>query len=788
MSIRKSAILFGVALSMAAFMSACSSDTKEGDSSQIKTVGDTACFQCHAATADPLTGETFIMQYKRSLHAELGCESCHGGGAMHNGVGPFPYTLNSEASDAQKAARCAQCHDGVTQVTKLNGDVVVAPLSSSPNFQNGNHANPFGAEEAKEAKCSRCHSHEGSILYGQEGYTGDKNIINNVAYQPILPRDPETFNVMKCATCHEHGGNIRQTKTRNLAGEIVIWDPDGYPGNNSGVNAKVVSQYDLCTSCHNLTTNEGMLIGSGNTLSINNTAGGTTDVPTAPFYHDTAWYRILASTHYDQPASGTTAAGTIIEGYVMRKNVKNPCYDCHGHEFKANTRALAGRPERGATNFTDWAQSGHAGGLLNQKVAAAAGVTDRTKDEVDAVMKAGVTETSGPAWSHYDWDASNRASCQRCHTSTGAANFMANPATYNAANNRFTHLEGWSRTSAGVVTSSGQNELLYCWGCHSNAGTGAVRTPGAITETYSPGTAGDPATTVSYPDAGKSNTCMSCHLGRETGEVIKNDQDADGVRSFINSHYLTAGGTVFGKTGYTLFNRDYNSTPKGFVHDKLGISKTGEDAADAYIASNGLSTSGPCAVCHMTSEKLGVKSSHAFSPFSEYAAGDVSLNPVCVTCHETRGAGTNAKASWFEGTWKKRADAGLEALNAALVAKGIHFFNAHPYFYIGAGGTGGAFTNWAGVNGFAEWKNVMGVAFNYNLLEHDPGAVAHNRYYVRRLIYDSLDYLDDYTANYSVFATLNALPDATTYKADAITFLINRGTGDANVGTAAERF
>lgn len=215
MSIRKSAILFGVALSMAAFISGCSSDTKDGTVATVGTVGDTACFQCHAATSDALTGETFIEQYKRSLHSELGCESCHGGGAMHNGVGPFPYKLNGETSDAQKAVRCAQCHDGVTEFTTLNGKVVVAPLSSSPNFQNGNHANPFGAEEAHEAKCARCHSHEGSILYGKDGYTGDKTILNNTAYQPVLARDPETFNTIKCATCHEHGGNIRQTKTRD---------------------------------------------------------------------------------------------------------------------------------------------------------------------------------------------------------------------------------------------------------------------------------------------------------------------------------------------------------------------------------------------------------------------------------------------------------------------------------------------------------------------------------------------------------------------------------------------
>jgi hypothetical protein len=82
----------------------------------------------------------------------------------------------------------------------------------------------------------------------------------------------------------------------------------------------------------------------------------------------------------------------------------------------------------------------------------------------------------------------------------------------------------------------------------------------------------------------------------------------------------------------------------------------------------------------------------------------------------------------------------------------------------------------------------MGTAINYNLLLHDPGAVAHNRYYSRRLIYDAIDWLDDGVMNYSVFVTLDALGSDRTYRADAITFLVNRGAGDVNIGTAKERY
>jgi len=756
MSIRKSAVLFGVALSMAAFMSGCSSDSKGGGSSDsVPLVGDPSCFACHSANTDPLTGVGIVAQYTRSLHGELGCESCHGGGAMHNGVGPFPYTLNSETSDDQKAQRCVMCHDGVTQYMGKT-----APLSSSSNFANGNHANPFSAEEAKEAKCARCHSHEGSIIYGNQGYTGDKNILNNAAYQPVLARDPETFQTIRCATCHEHGGNVRTNTTRNLAGDIVTWDPDGN---------KVTSQFDLCTSCHTMNTNEGMLIGSGNILSIANSAGGFKNVTTAPFYHDTAWYRTLPSTHYDQPASGTNASGTIIEGYNMRKTVKNPCYDCHGHEFKANTRALADRPERGTTTFTDWAMSGHAGGLLKQKVAAAVanGGNTRSKAQVDAVMKAGANEASGAAWSHYNWDdTSTRGSCQRCHTSTGASNFMKNPATYDATGNgnSFAHLVKWTKTGG-----STQQELLYCWGCHEKAGNGKLYTPGARVETYdavnNPGTGTTGTTvTVSYPNINGSNVCMTCHIGREIGETIKNTVDADGILGFINSHYLTAGAQLFAQSGYTYPGLNY-ANPSFYKHDQIG---------SATAPGTGLN--GPCVGCHMSSPNKHkfTNVSTSQDPASITAnGGEIAAitSTACATCHAGGFALTPASLNAEEEEYT----AALAGLSAALATKGINFYaGAYPYFFTApyvVGGSNTGLTNWAAAYGVANWQPVMGAAFNLNLLAHDPGGFAHNRFYAKRLIWDSIDYIDDGIINNSTPATLPLVLPAGQVLTDAQAYL-----------------
>ena len=47
----------------------------------------------------------------------------------------------------------------------------------------------------------------------------------------------------------------------------------------------------------------------------------------------------------------------------------------------------------------------------------------------------------------------------------------------------------------------------------------------------------------------------------------------------------------------------------------------------------------------------------------------------------------------------------------------------------------------------------MGACFNINLLNREPGAFAHARTYSRRLLYDTIDWLDNKAIDRSVSAT-----------------------------------
>lgn len=799
-----------------------------GGATEPALIGSTACQQCHAsahtdasavnrteATVGDQTGIDLLVEHlaiDETIFSVLhDCEDCHGGGQFHaNGPTGNPIPVRQP-----RAADCAECHNQISEVfaqdshivqvggtdqtacsachtpltlevsidcMSCHGDPAIVDPENSPisaKVTVSKHAdNSYPTYREGTSRCQMCHTTEGFLAFAETG-AGDANqnhLLDTIEALPVFATDGVTpiIHDTACAACHApHGGQ------REIAG----WDP-----NANGI----ADQFDLCTGCHTYYSQDGTLIGSGSVASA-----------TAPYYHDTSWYRIIATTHYDNPDTGYDLAENAIEGYALRINSENPCFDCHGHELRTNTRYHledpAGGADYGPTIHTDWANSRHGGELLKAKVEAAALASTGT-EEVDDVMTAGRFDEEGHGWSwtHYNWDKtldgatprSGRADCQRCHTSTGVSNFLGSPTTYTSTNNDFGHLVDWNATDG-----SPQNEMLYCWGCHVSVDTGELRDPGALTINYSNNAS------VGFPDSAASNVCIACHSGRENGDSIKNDTDADGVRSFLNSHYLTAGGLLFAEGGYEYTGEDYAFSTDD-RHQNIGYGSgtlTGDVNFDAI--SNDY-TSGPCVTCHFDSSDVdGLDRSHTLSPFTETATEGLVLNEVCVVCHTSRGIG-DAANTWY-GVDFEEADfvAGVVAphkgrmlgaelaLQTVLATNGILTdFSEYPYFFADSGYGGGVagngildpgevnrlngFTDWASVYGLDQWKNVMGAAFNLNLVAHDPGATAHNRRYARRLIYDSIDFMDDGIMNDTTNATVTA--QAQPYTASALSYVGSR--------------
>ncbi len=788
---------------------------------------------CHDPLGEGMTISEYFIETGNALLGRvdrpvIGCEACHGGGGNHWGVGPLPYAKPGPS-------RCGQCHNDTFSdqhnhtAFHPEGDSIIEDYNVSSHASSTNeHVYVEGSTTDVSARCSRCHTDEGARNYvpvtsGTATYNDLINAMNNM---------PNVANAsaVQCRTCHNAHNPLR------LLGEL-----DGVaPGAWS-------DEFKTCTSCHQLLKATG---------SLNDQAYHTP--------YDTAGNvvnsfgsveEIIPDTHYDSSTTPQLTGGADtdfvadtggIEGYVIVPSATHStatgtantntgiCRDCH-NPHKADT-----------TINKQWARSAHGGHILEKKEAAS------------NVYTAAVLDGDAPGWIHYNWKRTGRAACQRCHTSTGFRNFANNQAAYDAdgnttpdTSNDFSHLSG------------GQAELLYCWACHTD-NIGTMRNPGQISANYNAfigsGTTSTLAASVTYtyPDVSKSNVCMGCHTGRENGDSIAqlNTQPTPTTANFsnlgfINSHYLTAGGTVFTATGYEYASRDYAS-PSSYMHDKIGSS-----------AAANTGTSGPCAGCHMSTPE-----SHLFLPVTRDANETITAvtSTVCAVCHPS-GEALTVDATMLENQKTLLADS-LEALLRQLDARGYYFRSSHPYFFrprvttgtvsvtngsatvtgtgtswstagivttgsnpdrfkvnldgtyyvvaavvsdteltlttayagttvanasysiIRSGSTSGGVTNWltsgdADTTGAVTGKNNMGAAFNLNLLEHDPGAFAHNRYYAKRLVYDAIDWADDNNMNYSVGATLNAL-DATEhpYKADAISYILVNGTA---TGASTER-
>jgi hypothetical protein len=327
-------------------------------------------------------------------------------------------------------------------------------------------------------------------------------------------------------------------------------------------------------------------------------------------------------------------------------------------------------------------------------------------------------DLGGEPWIHYDWkpvtggsSGTGRQDCQRCHTSTGFKNFAVDPALYNAANNVF-------------AATGEQAEVLYCWACHKD-NAGGLREPGSFSATapYD-----EPASRITaVPDINGSEICLCCHSGNASGEDAIASSTADFTNTtFKNSHYLAAGGVLFRTAGYEYNGVSYDNAPY-FEHDVIGY--------DASAAPN-TGTNGPCVGCHMGSDE-----GHKFEVVKKDINGHITEIPanenICSNCHKLSEHGDYSITAADLNEEAEGYHASLDALANKLAGIGLPYLGSHPYFG-NADRTPSDFTGGTLVNSVG--KNNMGAAFNFNLLHHEPGGYAHNRYYTKRLIFDSIDW------------------------------------------------
>lgn len=410
---------------------------------------------------------------------------------------------------------------------------------------------------------------------------------------------------------------------------------------------------------------------------------------------------------------------------------RTQCSYCHGTPFRFQNNTTAAADAR-----ADWSASG--------------------KGNVQSV----VWKNS----SSHNWHASGTSNaseatsaatdCVRCHTSAGYVQYV-------------TSTPKFSKIDPVGTNADKSSEPLTCNGCH-NSDQGvvpfSVRTVGDVTAYYNYSVPNKKKVILSsssfhtslfggtpYDNHG-SNTCIACHAGRISGDTIKAAATA-GLdftnASFMNSHYMSAAGTLYQSTGYTYYGPSMYAPIFAFSHPMIGIYELWEFVPPST------GTNGPCVGCHMQTPNK-----HSFTPVTKDVNGKIATltNPACVVCHADFAADINV-LNGIKGNFT----AALKALRYTLQTyKNIYYDSTYPYFFNSAGPytTANAYKSWGASSTIG--SNTMGAAFNFNLILRETGSYAHNSIYVKRLIYDSIDYIDDgIVGNNSVGPTIEGLSDLT---------------------------
>ena len=558
----------------------------------------------------------------------------------------------------------------------------------------------------------------------------------------------------KCISCHS-GSDPSAPALSPVTGELITADWM-ISGHNTASAANMSGSGAGCTDCHGPGHNHpndycGQCHGGG---------GAPTLTWLNPATAGQCWncHRANASPAHLSPAHfyNITGAGVHPAMYAT-KNFQNSCTACH----EPHNPFLG----KGAAERKAWAQSGHG-------------------------------NTKSPAFATEDFKnvlSGGRYACIRCHTSTGYSNFLAGGFT-----------DPFPTTTWATPGDNGR-EVLTCRTCHVNYNF-AVKGATAFTAPYN-----NNLNPKQFPDESESNLCIACHSGRESADTIEAVANFANA-SFKNSHYKAGAGLMFMAVGFWNYTtpatkvgastRLLTMTPDNITvptygiaggvsstHRKLGsVLMNGDSHSPSFFVPGVLDSNGPCVTCHLNANGVPPRAAHGHT-------WQIDVNAaaqVCINCHagevDKTSCGTASQTD-LANFLEENADGFTDALgliqNLFLTKYNIKYDpNTYPYFYDLAKDPAGktAVTDWTrGTNKQVFGKRMMGSAYNLNLLIKDQGAFAHARTYVRRLIYDAIDFLDDNKMNFSVGATAKAY-DPVKYVQDTKAYVIGNNACTSATG------
>jgi len=296
---------------------------------------------------------------------------------------------------------------------------------------------------------------------------------------------------------------------------------------------------------------------------------------------------------------------------------------------------------------------------------------------------------------HWDKDGKVPKACAKCHSSDGFRDFI-----------------GADGSTKGAVDHPAKTDtVITCVTCHhgTEVSLDAVTFPSG----------------VSLANTGRNTRCMTCHQGRQSGANV--DAAVNGLPldtpsptlKFLNVHYRAAAATVWGsmaKIGYEYAGADYQGR---FEH----VSKLDEcvECHDPHALNVRVET---CVRCHgpMTTRE--------------------SMRAIRISAADFDGDGNSREGMAGElETLQQRVLKAMQLYAKGTVKKPLAYeAHTYPYFFIDTNGNGTADPDEAQYkNQYNAWTpRLLKAGYNYQFALKDPGAYAHNPYYVMQLLHDSL--------------------------------------------------
>jgi hypothetical protein len=532
-----------------------------------------------------------------------------------------------------------------------------------------------------------------------------------------------TQNGASCADCHDDGHMHPSSCNKCHNSGVQARNPTNNPDRDG-----------KCAKCHDKSGGfrfsfaDGIFINIG-TAHFTNLTSATIIRSSQSLYYT----NYTSSVNISSAARGTAVWASSFYNPVKGDTTKYGCRACHNPHDTSSQIGF----------HRSWSRSGHGDPNSGAR-------TGRDFKTFGSTLPASVTMSS---------------ICVRCHTSTGFINYVQsdfNTVTALAPAESADHTK--EVTGCNVCHDDGAG-FAYSYKLRNVLAVNPGRTGVPAYYNYSasrgggiptpPFTTTDVNVSLTYPDASSSNVCIVCHMGREVGLSVKMAY-LQGVKfngtGRLSAHDFAAGANLFQESGFEFYTSSAKYPQTAFLHNQAGLGNI-----------NGTGTNGPCIACHMSRPTAadGRKSadSHTFMPITKAFKSNGRVESItssaCNKCHPAAAAGKTMDATTLE---KNRLGflAAMQTLRDLIRTKiagvtmntktGALSFNSNTNWRSACGGvdsivTGSGNPATGGADAIGSAAYTMGSAFNYELLYADFGAYVHNPNYIKRLIFDSYDWL-----------------------------------------------